>query len=325
MNSLLQPLASLRITLVLLASLLAGCIDEPVPRLRIGTFQRPGFEPLFLAQSLGYISEESVQFVEFPSAAETVLAFRNHAIDGATVTSDEVLRLAGDGQPVRVMLLMNRSMGADAVLAMPSVSDVAALKGRKVVVESNSLGGYVLARALESAGLEFRDVKVVSSRVDRALLELTNGGAEAAVTFEPFRTRIARRGARPIFDSSRLEPKIADVLIVPAAMAEHPPAALREVTSGWFRALDYLATHADEAVARMAPREGLTPAQFRQALQFVEFADLSENHRQLSDPAAEFAVGLRDTMSFMLKAGMLPRTFDPTPLRSAAALPPLSR
>lgn len=309
----------------MLAPVLAGCVEDPVPRLRIGTFQRPGFEPLFLARSLDYFTDEHVQLVEFPTAAETLLAYRNRAIDGATVTTDEVLRLAAEGQGVRMVLLMDRSMGADVLLATADVADVAALKGRRVAVESNSLGGYILNRALDSAGLTFADVKILSGRVDRAILDLTTAGAEAAVTYEPYRTRITRRGTRPIFDSTQLPNEIADVLIVPTALAEQPPAALRELTAGWFHALDYLATHDDDAMTRMAPREGMTPEHFREVLRLVEFAGLTENHRQLGAPASPLAGGMRNMMNFMLKTDMLPHAVDPLQLRSARALPPLSQ
>lgn len=308
-----------------LLAALAGCVEDPVPRLRIGTFQRPGFEPLFLAQRLGYLSEERVQLVEFPSVAETLLAYRNHAIDAATVTSDEVLRLAAEGQSPRVVLLMDHSAGTDAVLALPAVADVAALKGQKVAVESNALGGYVLSRALATAGLTVADVHVLSGRVDRAFVELAPGGAVAAVSYEPQRSRLARRGARPIFDSSQLPGEIADVLIAPAALVEKRQPALREVTAAWFRALDYLATRGDDAVVRMAPREGLTPEQFRDALRLVTFAGLSENHRQLDGATPALAEGMRGMMDFMLKAGMLPHAVDPAELRDARALPALPR
>jgi len=318
-------LSAFRCAAAIVVLALAGCLDAPEPKLRIGTFQRPGFEPLFLARSLGYIDERRVQLVEFPSAAEMLLAYRNRAIDAATITTDDALRLAAEGQSPRLILLMNRSNGADAVLAKPPIGDVASLKGRKVAVESNALGGYLLARALSSAGLKLADVEMISSRVDRADRDLAAGTVESVVSYEPYRSRVMRRGVVPIFDSSKIPGEIADVLVVPAATAEEPPAALREVVAGWFRALDHLAVQRQDAIARMAPRSGLNAEQLGKALELIEFADLSENHRQLGQPTSPLAGKLRHMMVFMAGADLLPHEIDSGLLRTDRLLPPMPR
>lgn len=305
--------------------MLSGCVEQPEPKLRIGTFQRPGFEPLFLARSLGYIDERRVQLVEFPSAAEMLLAYRNRAIDAATITTDDALRLASEGQALRIVLLMARSNGADAVLAKPDIRDVAGLKGKKIAVESNALGGYLLARALDTAGLKLADVQVVSGRADRFDRDLVNATVESVVAYEPYRSRAIRRGVVPIFDSTKIPGEIADVLIVPTKTAEAPPPALRDLVAGWFRALDYLAVKREDAVTRMAPREGMTPAQFGRALTLIEFADLTENHRQLGEPTSPLAGRMRQMMNFMTREDILPHEIDPSILRDNRVLPTLPR
>lgn len=300
----------------MVALLLAGCVDEPAPRLRVGTFQRPGFEPLFLARSLGYFDERRIQLVEFPSAAEMLFAYRNRVIDAATVTTDDVLRLAADGRSERVVLVLGVSNGADAVLAKPPTTSAADLKGHKIAVESNSLGSYVLARALDSAGLTLADVQLISGRIDRHDRELTVGTADVVVTYEPFLSRILRRGTTSVFDSAKMPGEIAEVLVVPAQLAAQPPAALSELKTAWFRALEYLAAQPDDAIQRMAPREAITPAQFRQSLDLVRFADLAENRRLLAAPTATLPAQMQKMADFMVRAKMLPQTVDTAALVS---------
>jgi NitT/TauT family transport system substrate-binding protein len=306
--------------LAVLAVVLPGCVEEPEPRLRVGTFLRPGFEPFYLARSLGYYDERRIQFVEFPSSSEMLLAYRNGAIDAATVTTDDVLRLAAEGQPVRMVLVLDYSKGADAILARPAISDTAALKGRKVAVESNSLGGYLLARALDLAGLRLADTQIISGRVDRLDRELAASTVDAVVAYEPYRTRLLRSGVQPIFDSTQLPGEIADVLIVPAPLAERPSAALRELAAGWFRALAHLAAQPANAAQRMAAREALTPEEFQKTLGLVEFIDRDANLRLLAGRDATLTDRLRQMAKFMAQLGMLPAEVDPAPLRSAALL-----
>ncbi len=309
------------LAVVLTALLLSACVEEPEPTLRIGAYLRPGFEPLFLARNLGYLDEQRVQLVEFPTAAETLLAYRNHAIDGAALTTDDVLRLAAEGQPVRIALLMAYSSGADAILARPDIASVSDLKGKKVAVESNALGTYVLSRALETARLGLADVHLISERVDRMGVELMAGQVDAGVLCDPHRMRINRPGFRTIFDSGKIPDEIADVLVVPDALVAKPPKALHETTAAWFRALDYLATSGEDAAARMAPREGLTPPQFTEVLSRVTFVGLTENRRQLGTPATPLLGHMRKMMNLMTRTGMLPHEVDADILRTDRVLP----
>lgn len=302
--------------LLFFAGWLAGCVEEPPRRLRVGTVQWPGYEPFFLARSLGYYDERRIQLIEFPSTAEMLLAYRNKAIDAATLTADECLRLAGDGLDPRIVLVLDTSHGGDAVLARPTIPDVAGLRGKKVAVESNALGSYVLGRALESAGLGFEDVQIVSVRVDRLERELTVNNVEAVVAYEPYRSKLLAQNVRPIFDSSQMPGEILATLVVPRALAEQPPVALRELATGWFRALDHLAAQPDDAAERMARREGVTPAQFRASLGLLKLIGREENQRLLSPDAAMLPERLRRIASFMAKTGMLAQEVDPGPLRS---------
>jgi NitT/TauT family transport system substrate-binding protein len=290
---------------------LTGCAPEPSRRLRVGTVPWPGYEPLHLARNLGFYNERHIQLVEFPSAAELLLAYRNGAVEAATVTADEVLRLSADGLEPRVVLLVDTSHGGDAVLARPAVADVAALRGQKIAVESNTLGGYVLARALESAGLTFADVQIVSARVDRLEREVVTNDVAAVVAYEPYRTRLLARGLHVVFDSTQMPGEIVDVLIVPRALAEKPPAVLRELADGWFRALDYLADKPDEAIASMARRSGMTAEEFAAALKLLKLGDRAANQRGLAMGDGELPARLSKVGSFMQKCGMLGREVDP--------------
>ena len=184
-----------------------------MPRLRIGTFIFSGYEPLFLARSLGKLDEKRVQLLEFPSSAEALLAFKNEAIDGLTTTLDDVLRLAQASHEPRVVLMIDYSNGADVILAKRGIDDIEGLRGKRVGVETNALGTFMLARALETKGMKFEDVQLISLRVDGIEGAFQQGDVDAAVTYGPFSSRLIARGARLIFDSTALKGEIADALI----------------------------------------------------------------------------------------------------------------
>lgn len=301
----------------------AGCERAPEPPLRIGTLVWPGYEPLFLARSLGYYDDRRVKLVEFSSPAEMLLAFENHAIEGVTSTLDDVLRLAHAGQEPRIVLMLDYSHGADVIMARPEVADLAALKGRKVGVETNTLGAFVLTRALETVGLASEDVQPVTARIVELERGFGQGEFDAVVTYEPYRTRLLAGGARQIFDSSSIPGEIADVLIVRRDLAEHPTAALRQLGDGWFRALDYLAQHPEDAARRVAPREGVTPAEFLASLELLALIGRTENQWLLGAADSPLPQVLQRLADFMRKKELIVNRVDVQPLRSASVVGPL--
>jgi len=96
----------------------SGC-GEPADTLRVGANIWPGYEPLFLAQSLGYYEGQNIELITFPTSTETMRAYRNHAIDVAALTLDETLQVSGSLPNQHIAMVSDFSNGADAVLAKP--------------------------------------------------------------------------------------------------------------------------------------------------------------------------------------------------------------
>jgi NitT/TauT family transport system substrate-binding protein len=83
---------------------------------------------------------------------------------------------------------------------------------------------------------------------------------------------------------------------------------------GWFRALDYLSRQPDDAVQRMAAREGMTPEQFKAALGLFTFVERRESLRQLGSSDSPLIAGMQRMAGFMSKVGMLAGKVDVTAL-----------
>src|SRR5262245_16196788 len=184
--------------------LLAACVREPESALRIGTNVWIGGEPLYLARDLGYLSAKTVQLVEYPSASEVQRAFRNQTIDGMVISLDEVLGIAVDGLEPRIILVVDVSHGADAVVGRSGMRTMKDLKGKRIAVESGALGAFVLSRALALNGMGPGDVDVVHLESNEQPAAFAKGEVDGAVTFDPYRTQLLNTGARTVFDSTAI-------------------------------------------------------------------------------------------------------------------------
>jgi NitT/TauT family transport system substrate-binding protein len=284
---------------------LAGCVREPEPAMRIGTNVWIGSEPLYLARELGKLDPKAVQLVEYPSASEVLRAFRNQAIDGMVISLDELFGLAGDGLQPRIILVVDVSHGADAVVGRAGMRSMKDLKGKRVAVESGALGAFMLSRALALNGMSASDVKVVPLESNEQPGAFQKGQVDAAVTFDPYRDPLLRAGARTLFDSTQIPGEIVDVVAVRANALERQPRAVQALLAGWLAAIDYLKREPEDAAQRMGVRQQTSGEQFLKALKGLRIPSREENLRMLGGAKPELAVSGSRLMNLMLEAKLL--------------------
>jgi NitT/TauT family transport system substrate-binding protein len=326
MNALLRivRLACLFGCAVLLTGL-GGCVREPETALRIGTNVWIGSEPLYLARELGRFDPASVQLVEYPSASEVLRAYRNQAIDGMVISLDELFGLAADGFQPRIVLVVDVSHGADAIVGRRGMRTMRDLKGRSVAVESSALGAFVLSRALAVNQMQPSDVNVVHMESNEQPSAFEKGQVDAAVTFDPYRTQFLRAGARTLFDSTGIPGEIVDLLAVRATIVQRQPKSVQALLSGWFAALDYMQRHPEDAARRMGIRQQTSGEQFLEAEKGLHVPSRDENLRMLGGVHPELAVTGRRLMTLMVDSKLLHGPLDIEGLLAPAPLTDLAK
>ena len=304
---------------------LSGCVPETEPALRIGTNVWIGGEPLYLARELGHLDSKVVQLVEYPSASEVQRAFRNSAIDGMVISLDELFGLAVDGLQPRIILVLDVSEGADAVVGRAGMRTMNDLKGRPVAVESGALGAYVLSRALTLNGMQAADVKVVHLESNEQPSAFEKGLVDGVVTFDPYRGQLLRAGASTLFDSTRIPGEIVDLVAVRASVLAKQPHAVRALLTGWFKATDYMAHEPQDAAQRMGIRQQTSGEQFLEALKGLHIPSREENMRMLSGTTPGLTVNGRKLMALMVEAKLLRAGVDIQELLAPGPLTELPR
>lgn len=326
MNGLIRGRYCLRARRLLLALLialsLASCeqlaessVTEPEP-LRIGGTVWPGYEPLYLAETLGYFDDLPVKMVNYPSASEVIRAYRNGAIKAAALTMDEVLLLAESGFEPRVVLILDVSYGGDVILAREGINHVTDLKGKHVGAENSAVGAYLLSRALSMNGMSMSDVILEPLEVYEHEVAFADGLVDAVVTYEPERTRVLGRGAREIFSSKEIPGEIIDVLVVDEDYMARNPAIVKR----WFKTLTYQQEHLQEAASIIARRQLVRPAEYLAAMEGLTIPDHAENSlamRGVTQPVLETIARLQKTM---VENKLLQKEVDITALVDASAL-----
>lgn len=291
---------------------LSACQPAPEPPLRLGSFGAwPGYEPFYLAEELGFYDGAAVKLADYTSATAMLQAFRNGALDAATLTLDEVLLLADQGHDPRIALVLDTSHGADAILGRPGLKTLADLRGRRVAAEASALAAYMLSRGLENGGLTAADVTLVPVEADEFEEVFAAGRVDALVCYEPHKSHLLAQGAELLFDSSRIPREIFDVLLVRASAMERHGRSLLAVGRGWFRALDYIRARPDDAYERIGKRLKLSPAEARRAFAGLTLTDLPENKRLLLSEQPAILGPARELAGLMLKKRLVAEPVEP--------------
>jgi NitT/TauT family transport system substrate-binding protein len=305
--------AGLLVLCVLAASLVAACRADREPPLRIGTVFWPSNELLFLAQDQGWLNPSDFRLVEFVDYGEVMRGFRNHAIEAAWLSMDEVLAVAQSGavDPV-ILFLSDESRGADAVIAQPDLITVADLKDRRVAAQINSVNAFLLDRALKQTGLAASNVRLVNLAPYRQLAAFRRREVDAVVTYEPVRSQIIAAGGVEIFSSASTPFEVLRVLVMRRDYLESHQQLADTLCTAWNRAVTEVASSAT-ARGWIANRLGTTDDGFERMMERIRIISLSESREWLAVPRPQLVATIARLQGELLSAGLLtaPTPFDP--------------
>lgn len=277
----LRALGTLLLILAPALALLTGCPASPPPPLRIGANPWLGYEPLFLAKEMGFFAGGAVQPVRFASASAAIAALGEKKLEGAALTLDEVLSVSQFDKDLAIVLVIDFSQGADALLVRPGITRGADLKGRRIGVESSAVGAYMLQRFLEKNGLTEKELSVVHLPVDKHEAAFAAGEIAALITFEPVKSHLLAKGARVLFDSSEIPGEIIDVIVVRASYLRGNQKVVEQLLAGWFKALAQLRSKPAAAAEKMQPALGLSAEEVLKGYTGLRLPDRRENRALL--------------------------------------------
>jgi NitT/TauT family transport system substrate-binding protein len=303
----------LPIAVALAVQLQVACGHEPVPPVRLGTFPGPGNELLFLAQHRGWLEPADFRLVEFINDVEVIRAFRNGSIEAAFLTLDEALTLAQSGMDPVLLFVSAESRGADAVIAHGDVTSLPDLRGRRVAVQVNSVGAYLLQRALEAGGLVAGDVQIVNLPPNRHRTAFVHRDVDAVVTGEPVLSQIVAAGGTELFNSTSLPLELVGVVVVRGDYLEQHGDRAAALCTAWRLAEEEIRT-AGAGRDWIAGRMQVTTAALNHMLDLVRIVAPSESHTLLGSPRPHLLATTARIQSVLVESGLLTGSTSIDPL-----------
>ncbi|HEV3104739.1 MAG TPA: putative urea ABC transporter substrate-binding protein [Trinickia sp.] len=201
-----------------------------------------GWMPWGEAKTQGIVSKWAkkyginVDVVQLNDYVESINQYTAGKFDGCAMTNMDALTIpASGGVDSTALIISDYSNGNDGVLIKGGGKKLADLKGQPINLVQFSVSHYLLARALESASLSERDIKVVNTSDADISGAFATPVVKEAVTWNPMLADLkAKPGVTEVFDSSKIPGEIMDMMVVNTKTLQENPALGKALTGAWF-------------------------------------------------------------------------------------------
>lgn len=319
--------AALVATAVVLGVSACGSDDEPAAggttaavkiagaepgTIRMATEPWLGYGPWYVAEDNKLFEAEGIENVDiklFDSDAPLNAALLAGEVDVANIATHTALRFAAAGAPITIVLQLDNSLQADAIVAEEGIASVADLKGKTVAYEEGTTSDLLLNYALAQEGLSGDDITKSLGKAAEVGTTLLAGRVPAAVTYEPYISETLKKKAGfKVLAAADIKPGlISDVLVVRNDyLAEHP-GQIAALVRTWQAAVDEYTTNTAGAQKSINAGIGYDPGP--EAYKGVEFIDTASN-----DLTGGFATVVGDVLKAATAAGIITDPVDPATL-----------
>lgn len=194
-----------------------------------------------------------IAVTQFNDYAESINQYTAGGFDALTVTNMDALSVpAAGGVDTTALIVGDFSNGNDAVI-LKDKDKLAEIKGQKVNLVQFSVSDYLLARALDSAGLTERDITEVNTSDADMIAAYRTPNVTAVATWNPIVSEILKTpGAHAVFDSSKIPGEIMDLLVANTAVLKDNPAFGKALAGIWYEVMGIMAGDGEQAKAARA-------------------------------------------------------------------------
>jgi len=193
----------------------------------------------------------TVDIVQINDYVESINQYTAGEYDGCSMTNMDALSIpAGGGVDSTALIIGDFSNGNDGIV-MKGDGGLAALKGQSVNLVELSVSHYLLARALDSAGLKEAELTVVNTSDADMIAAFATDDVQNVVTWNPLLSEVAAvPGATKVFDSAEIPGEIIDMMVVNSETLADNPALGKALVGAWYELMSVMSK--DDAAGRAA-------------------------------------------------------------------------
>jgi NitT/TauT family transport system substrate-binding protein len=245
-----------------------------------------------------------IKLTQINDYVESINQYTAGGFDACVMTNMDMLTIpSAGGVDSTALIVGDFSNGNDGIVLKGKGKKLADIKGQSVNLVELSVSHYLLARALDSAGLKERDIKVVNTSDADIVGAFAAKDSTAVVTWKPQLAEIMKTpNITPVFDSSKIPGEILDLMVVNTATLKANPNLGKALVGAWYETMSVMFgtdAKATAALAHMAKASGTDVPDFKSQLATTKmYATPAEAYAFMTSPAVGKTMDLVRTFSF---------------------------
>ncbi|CUH80947.1 putative urea ABC transporter substrate-binding protein [Tropicibacter naphthalenivorans] len=309
----LKHLATTALSLGLLAATLSPAAAREKTDFKIAWSIYVGWMPWGYLEDSGIMDKWAekygidVEIVQINDYVESINQYTAGAFDGVSATNMDTLSIpSGSGVDTTALIIGDYSNDNDAVIAKDGMT-LADLAGTKVNLVELSVSHYLLARALDSAGLAEKDLDGVVNTSDADMIAAyATDDVKTVVTWNPLVSEITASNpdASVLFDSSKIPGEILDLMVVNTQTLADNPDFGKALVGAWYEVMGLMAAGDEAVLTAMAEASGTDLDGYKAQLAATEmFYDPADAVAQAS--SADLPGTMTEVAEFLFDKGIL--------------------
>ena len=239
-----------------------------------------GYVAWYVAQEKGFFKKHGtdVKLVWCDGVGDSLDKFAAGKLDANAQPWVDTLVHIAQKVPLKTILSLDHSAGADALMVGPKIQKLADLKGKKIALEEIAIMQFMVETALAKAGLSAKDVQIMYMPAGDAAKAFMEGKVDAAAVWNPYVNdiQVSRKG-RPLFSSRDVPGMMSDVLVASEKSLKQKRAEYVGLVRAWYDVEKFLRDNRDEAVNIMAKVVKQPPEKYKIFLSGARFLNEKDN------------------------------------------------
>src|SRR5271163_3476328 len=245
-----------------------------------------------------------IKLTQVNDYVESINQYTAGSFDACAMTNMDMLTIpAAGGVDSTALIVGDFSNGNDGVVLKGKGKTLSDIKGQKVNLVELSVSHYLLARALATAGMRERDLKIINTSDADIVAAFSAPATTAVVTWKPQLSAVlGSPNAQLVFDSSKIPGEIMDLMVVNTATLAANPKFGKALVGAWYETITLMLQHdaaGAAAIAAMAKASGTDAAGYQGQLATTHlFAAPAEAYAFMTGDAAIKSMDLVRHFSF---------------------------
>lgn len=272
---------------LLVASFVFAALPTPTPiskTIRIGIKPWVGFSPLVVASEMNLCEGFDIALVPVRNTTDARQKLLSRELDASPCLVDSHALGRASRIPSKVVLQLDVSMEADAIVSDVSIQTLADIKGRKVAYMHHEAPHFLILTLCDKFGVntdEFTHVRVETAQ--QAADAFLSGRADAAVTYEPFiQAALQRPGSHRLASAADDPGAIIDILTVHEDFLDSGAVKIQHLIAAWMKAVQLLESADPEAIEIACrflgdPGQPISVDQYFEMAAGMQYSGLAEN------------------------------------------------